>query len=367
MATDTVGTRRGRQGVGNAEQGIALISVLLLLIFVLTIVAGLFYRHQIHIQKVSRAVSGEQALLLLLSAESWAQSLLEADAEAGTVDHLGEIWARPLPLLPVEGGEISGCIRDLAGLLNINNLGWYSIQSWADELALDHQYSGTTTRRTFFRDLLLQLGLDASDQRIATITDWVDVDTWLLTPDSAEDSEYLLLDPSYRAANQPLAEIGELALLKGYSEADVAALRPHVSTLPEQTPLNVNTAPGEVLVALLPLVTAGHIPALTARRPFATVGAFYDALSAVVSVSRESLLAQLPAEFLAVKTHYFGLRATLSLGGMRYGYESVIQRPDAGPPRVIARTLTFIPRLVDARGGELALLNPCNDSQVTFP
>lgn len=346
------------------QQGIALISVLLLLVFVLTIVAGLFYRHQIHIQKVSRAVTGEQALLLLLSAESWAQSLLRADGEAGNVDHLQETWARPLPLLPIEGGEISGCLRDLGGLFNLNNLGWYTNKSWADEVAGEYQSSGVTTRRSFYRELLLQLGLDASDRRIASLADWVDEDSWLVSPDSAEDNEYLLLDPPYRPANYPLTEIGELPLVQGYSAADAARLRLYVSTLPEQTPLNVNTAPFEVLDALSPLIAEGHRQALVARRPFASVSEFYDALSAVISVPRESLLQQLPAELVAVNSRYFGLRATLTLGGMRYGYESTIQRPATGPPRVLARTLTFIPRVADDSGAERSAINPCNDLKV---
>ena len=70
------------------QAGIALASVLLLLVFVLTLVAGLFYRHQIHIHKVTRTVIGDQALLLVLGAETWVASVLEADARAGRVDHL---------------------------------------------------------------------------------------------------------------------------------------------------------------------------------------------------------------------------------------------------------------------------------------
>ena len=62
---------------------------------------------------------------------------------------------------------------------------------------------------------------------------------------------------------------------------DAAALAPWVSTLPRQTRLNVNTAPAPVLAALSPLSAPARVAALTARRPFTSLGGFYDALAAV--------------------------------------------------------------------------------------
>ena len=153
------------------QAGIALASVLLLLVFVLTLVAGLFYRHQIHIHKVTRTVIGDQALLLVLGAETWVASVLEADARAGRVDHLGEAWARPLPPMPVEGGEISGCLRDLAGLFNLNNLGAYTNKRWDDEVKAEAGQQAVASLRAWFRAILRQRGLDASDRRIAALVD----------------------------------------------------------------------------------------------------------------------------------------------------------------------------------------------------
>ena len=349
------------------EGGIALVSVLLLLVFVLTLVAGLFYRHQIHIHKVTRAVSGDQALLLVLGAETWVASVLEADARAGKVDHLGEAWARPLPPMPVEGGEISGCLRDMAGLFNLNNLGAYTNKRWEDELRAETAQHGVATPRAWFREILRQRGLDAGDRRIAALVDWVDPDAWLVTPESAEDNEYLLLDPPYRPANHPLTELGELPLVIGFDAADGAALAPWVSTLPRQTRLNVNTAPAPVLAALSPLIAPARVEALLARRPFTSLGAFYDALAAVAGESRDDLLQRIPADLLAVGSDYFALRARVSLAGLRYDYESLIHRPASGRARVIARTFAPVPRLAQDAGGDAAIGHPCNHNEVISP
>lgn len=352
--------RRGPDRSG--QVGIALIAVLLLLVFVLTIVGGLFYRHQIHIQKVTRSLAGEQALLLLLSAESWAKSVLVADGDSTDIDHNGEIWARPLPPLPVEGGRISGCVRDVQAGFNINTLAWYTNKSWEDELAAEQLAQGKTTRRTIVRGLLEQLQLDASDTRIAALADWLDEDAWLLSPDSAEDNEYLLLDPPYRPANHGMVELGELGLVQGFSARDVVALEPFVNTVLESTPVNVNTAPMPVLVALSPRITPRVAEALAAARPFESLDAFYTALASVAGENRENLVSDLPAEFLNVSSEYFTLLADVELAGVRMAYTSIIHR-QGGQTGVISRTLRYIPPVLDSEGNTLTINNGCNPVQ----
>lgn len=332
------------------QKGIALIAVLLLLVFVLTIVGGLFYRHQIHIQKVSKSLVGEQALLLLMSAESWAQSILLEDARSSTRDDYGENWGRNLPLLPIEGGVISGCLRDEQSLYSINSLGWYTNKSWEDELAAEQTGSRQATRRTIFRGLLQQLQLDASDARIASLTDWLDADSWLVSPESAEDNEYLLLDPPYRPANDGLVELSELSLVRGFSAADAVALAPYVNVLAEATPVNINTAPQLVLMALSPIINPSVAEAIVAARPFETTDQFYTALAGMAGETRQTLLADLPAELIAVNSKYFSLLADVELAGIHMRYTSLIERSSGQTARVLARTLRYIPPLADGDG-----------------
>jgi general secretion pathway protein K len=351
------------QAAGWRQRGIALISVLLLLVFILTIVGGLFYRHQIHIQKVTRSLVGEQALLFLLSAEGWAQSVLVADGDNSATDHLREAWARALPAMPIEGGRISGCVRDLQGLFNINSLAGYSIASWEDEVAAEQLAPVNTTRRTLFRNLLQQLDLDSSDTRIAALVDWLDDDSWLVSADSAEDNEYLLLDPPYRAANQPLVELSELSLVQGFGPRDVVRLQPWVNTVAEEVPININTAPAQVLMALSPLITAEVAQGIGEGRPYGSVSGFYVTLAGLVGQTQQDLQTLLPAELVAVDSSYFSLLADVELAGVRMAYTSVIHRSGGDGARVLSRTLRPIPALADRAGEALAINTLCAQTE----
>ena len=340
--------RKSRFDAGFRQEGIALIAVLLLLVFILTIVGGLFYRHQIHIQKVTRSLVGEQAQMFLLSAESWAKSVLEEDDRRGATDHLEEIWARELPVLPIEGGLISGCLVDLQGLFNINSLGWYTNKSWEDELNAEQFAVSATTRRRALKRLLRMLELDDSDSRVAALVDWLDPDAWLVSPDSAEDNEYLLLDPPYRAANHALTEFSELSLVQGFGAGDVAALQPWVNIIAEDVGVNVNTAPPLVLMALSPYITADNVEALQAARPFDNTDEFYSRLAGAVGQSRDTLVTEIPDNMLAVASRYFELRARVELAGLNLEYRSMIQRQSANRTLVLSRTLRHVPPLVEA-------------------
>jgi general secretion pathway protein K len=72
----------------------------------------------------------------------------------------------------------------------------------------------------------------------------------------AEDEYYMNLAKPYRCANRPLSDIGELAWVKGFDASIIRRLQPFVSVLPESgTAVNVNFAPPEVLMAMLPGLT----------------------------------------------------------------------------------------------------------------
>ena len=346
--------RKPRFDAGPRQAGIALIAVLLLLVFILTIVGGLFYRHQIHIQKASRAFVGEQALLLLMSAESWARSVLEEDARNSATDHPGETWAQRLPVLPIEGGRISGCLVDLQGLFNINSLAWYTNKSWDDELK-DRDNPDRTTRRRLMANVLEQLEMENSDARIAALVDWLDADAWLVSPDSAEDNEYLLRDPPYRAANHVLTELSELSLVQGFGPADVAKLRPWVNVVNEENEedavkINVNTAPAFVLTALSPYIREQQAEALMGLRPFENEAGFYTELAGVTGTRYQTLMEAIPDEFVGVASNYFALQARVELAGIRMDYRSIIRRDGGNGAWVLSRTIRHIPPVAKVEG-----------------
>mgnify|MGYP003700515431 CR=1 FL=1 len=348
--------RRG----GRGQQGIALITILLLLVFMLAIIAGLFYRHQLHIQKVSRMLVGEQAMLLFLGAESWARRVLSEDGRQTRIDHLEEKWAYPLPPMPMEGGVLTGCLRDEQGLFSLNSLGWYTSKTWAEELAGDGQGRNVTSRRRILQNLMAQAGLEHSDALVASLVDWVDPDGWLVSPESAEDNEYLLMQPPYRAANFPLGDIDELTLVSGFSPAFVERLEPLVNTVPGDLPLNVNTASVPVLAAVSSLVSVEQARRLAGLRPFPSLDKFYEQMASVVSETHATLRTLVPPQFLTVSSDYFSVHARLVLAGSDFAYRSLIWRR-GDTTRVLSRTLTPIPQVVNDPNRKLPPVIPCGN------
>ncbi len=191
-----------------------------------------------------------QARSVLLAGADWARAILADDRRVSNVDYLGEPWALKLPPLPVENGELLGQIEDQQGKFNLNNV---VTQGKINVVQLAH-----------FSNLLATLGLPA--ELADALADWIDADNQPQPRDGAEDAYYLTLDPPYLAANQPLVDVEELSLVRGFDDNVRARLRPYVSALPTATPVNVNTAPAEVIAAVIDGLDLGGAQLLVAQR-----------------------------------------------------------------------------------------------------
>ena len=76
------------------QKGVALLAVMILVLAVTMILANIFYRHQIDVSQAAVSLHTDQALLIALSGEGWAQELLIEDgkqSQGSPVDHYGEL------------------------------------------------------------------------------------------------------------------------------------------------------------------------------------------------------------------------------------------------------------------------------------
>jgi general secretion pathway protein K len=179
--------------------------------------------------------------------------------------------------------------------------------------------------------LLEQLGLPAG--LADAIVDWVDPDDSVTQPAGAEDLDYLAREPAYRAPNRALADIGELAHVKGMTPEALARLTPHLTALPEETPVNVNTASATLLAALVPSLTpadAARLVESRGRSPFRTPEEFERALprSAAAGIAGP----------IDVKSRFFSAEASVRVGRVTTGYRALIERGERGRPVVLALT-----------------------------
>lgn len=243
----------------------------------------------------------------------WARAVLGDDGRSSQVDHLGEPWALRLPPMPTENGSLSGHIEDQQGKFNLNNL---LNQGKVNVLELDK-----------FRRLLAVLSLPPS--LADTLADWLDADGELQPGGGAEDAYYLSRQPAYLAANQPLTELGELVLVRGFDSEARARLRPFVTALPRATPVNVNTVSPEVLAAIvegLDLDEARTVLAQRDRSFFRQVSEFTAALPSGRSIA---------AEHLSVNSDYFLATMSVSFGETTAQGSALLARTSAGWPEVV--------------------------------
>ena len=241
---------------GLRQRGLALVTAMLIVAIVAALAASLSLGQQVWLRQAQNINDRAQADKVSQAALQWAKLILLEDAKKNpTIDDLTENWAKPLPPISVEGGAMTGRIRDAQGRFNLNSL----LRSG----------NPSTPDINVYRRLLQSLSLNDS-LLIDSLLDWIDADADA-KPAGAEDTYYLTLQPPYRAANQRLESVEELRLVKGYDAKTVELLRPYVSALPEPTAVNINTADARVLSALfaqLPQSTAQQLVEQRDKTPF---------------------------------------------------------------------------------------------------
>ena len=253
---------RTRQRRPARERGVAVITALLLTTLAISIVASLFWQQQVQVRSMENQRLHLQTKWILRGALDWATLVLFQDS----VDHreytsLDQVWATPLAETRldqyverqrVEGetfdASLSGNITDACSRYNLRNLGM-------SRGLPDPQ------QQAIFKRLLNNLQLDQGlALRIATF-----VAAGL--PATMEDGNDSTRQPApVLGAPVKILQVEDLLSVRGVTPAIVERLRPFVTVLPVQTPVNVNTAPAEVLAAVVPDMSVSEANTLIVRR-----------------------------------------------------------------------------------------------------
>ena len=240
------------------QRGVALIMVLLAMALLVMLAAGMTQQQSIRVFKAGHYLAQQQGQSIALGAEAFAKRILIRDFEEdkednAMIDSLDEFWAKNAAVLPIdEVGVAEVQIDDLGGRFNLNDLVTPSGQV-------------DTEARDRFARLLRVLGITGISPD--TLIDWIDDNEQTISAYGAEDGQYLMADPGYRAANQPFVSVTELRLIEGMTEEIYQALLPHVSTLPVSgAGINVNTATGPVLQSLHDELSEAQIDSVLERR-----------------------------------------------------------------------------------------------------
>jgi len=289
------------------QKGAALLLAMLTVTLVATLASAALWQQWRATEIEAAERQRVQAGWILTGALDWARLILREDARgnqnSGNADHLGEPWAMPLEEARLStflaadkdnnAGEVlpaflSGEVRDEQSRLNFLNLVRVS-GSGAGALIEVSAPDLAAFERLFVLLNLPQPELEAAVQALR-----------LTSQQAANDPQ-----PS------PTALLpGKLAQLQwlGLSRASLAALEPHVTVLPERTPVNLNTASAQVLSASVPelsLADAQRLVDARERDPWREIA---DAARTVPTIA-----GQLKAEQHDVRSRYFEVRGRLRL------------------------------------------------------
>lgn len=297
----------------NRQQGFALMTVMLVVALVAIIVSQMLYQQRLDVLRSQNMLNQAQSLAVANGLEVWVKQGLALDGESNNFDHLNEEWARPMPPIPFAGGQIAGSLSDLQGRLNLNNV------METDE-----------TKRLAWQKLLQRYfeRQQLSPDLVDVVTDWVDADN-TISPMGAESETYLLRQPPYRTANQPMVLVQELALLKGFDASIMQQLLPDLAALPLVTQINVNTAPAKVIEALADWMTPELVKAWEAERlvnPVEQVAGFRLFMQQETQFDIAEVNRDLPDTMLTTQSQYFLLEGQITFGVSEQSLSAVLYR-----------------------------------------
>lgn len=313
-------SRTCRSITGKHQQGVAIITALLIVTIAATVSITISTRLQLDVRRTGNLIAQDQADFYLFAAEEWSQRILRQDKEDSTVDGLTEVWATELPPLPVAGGSIQGTLTDLHGCININSL-------------MEANAVNATTQARLSR---LFKNQEITGDPIQAIADWIDSDLETTSPNGAEDGYYLNLEKPYRTANTTLQSLSEIRLIRGFEDSEIfQKIEEHLCAFVadgNNTSININTASVEVLKSLSPGMTDALVNDIIERRD----EELFNNIKEFTSFAKLNTIIKDTAR-LSTSSDYFLLRTQAIIGQANKVMYSIIYRDDAGKTKITAR------------------------------
>ena len=298
------------------QRGVAIITALVVVAAATVAVSAMMWRQSIAVRKVENQDALAQARWLARSAIEWARLILLQDARTSSVDHLGEIWAVPLAETRVTDdlatSQTSLTSRDAPP------------STFADN---DAAFVSGRMRDAQSRINLTGLtnGVQIDEQRVKTLERLLDVlgvKTDLAKTIAERMGEKPAPDNFDGLAREMIAA-GDL------DAPIVERLRPYIDVLPVPTPVNLNTAPAEVLAACIPDLPLDAARALARSRDQAWFNQVGDAAARLPGTS-----GQVSVSHVSVSSNFFEVDGRVRVGRAELEIVALVEREPNGVTRV---------------------------------
>ncbi|NNC38121.1 MAG: type II secretion system minor pseudopilin GspK [Hyphomonadaceae bacterium] len=320
-----------RPSDNTSERGAVLITTLLLMSVMAVITVTIMDDIRFSIKRAASTQTAEQLAWYSRGGEDYARNWLGTQIDSDQKQLRKIILLQEPAIFPIEQGELQIRARDGRNCFNLN--------------ALAHPETGDEARQKLARLLtFLELGDAEAEMIAAGVRDWVDADSVPLQG-GAEDFTYSRLEPAYRAANTPLADISELREINGIDEEIYQSIRPYVCVMrdTEQNLININTATLEDAAVIGALFgnADGFAAAqeVIADRPLAG----YDNIE---MIEDKDVVKDLEGNgafgnLLQLKTDRIDLQIDILLGDQVRGYIAGFEIGDTSKVKLVSRRSTY--------------------------
>ena len=305
--------RRKRNNRAHRQRGMALVIVLLLLALLTTITVEVLFRQDRFLTRADNLLQWDKRYQYAMAAEVVAQQGLVDDLQddqnnnALVDDCVEEQWAVQLPPTPYEDAMLSASVQDLQGRFNLNWL----ITAQGDTFVRDPEAIDRLTRLI---ELTFPQETDAS--RLANeMADWLDSNNIVDGVEGAEDADYR----NRRTPNMPAAHESEMRALLSFQVANQpedSMVWGLFTALPLGTTLNVNTAPPQVLDAVLGGVAGtGVAEAIVKAREEEPITNVSDLMQLAPLSTMGADEKQAVSDLLGVSSEYFQVMVDVEVDG----------------------------------------------------
>lgn len=295
-----------------AQRGAALLTAMIIVTIVATLASGMVWQQWRALQVEAAERAQTQSQWVLQGALDWTRMILREDAREGGADHLGEPWAAPLAEARLStflaadrsmaedapDAFLSGRIEDAQAHYNLRNLVQQGKVSRAELQTLERLCG------------FLGLNGDVAPRLAEALRRATPGSSTEAPPDTGAAALVLPLMPT------SVEDLGWL----GLDAATVQRLKPYVVLLPRETPVNLNTAPKEVIAAVLPGIDLASAERLVQSRLREHLKNPADAKA----VLGERALTD--ARRVSVNTNYFIVYGALRLDQVTVAQRSLLER-----------------------------------------
>ncbi|CCQ12760.1 General secretion pathway protein K [Pseudoalteromonas luteoviolacea B = ATCC 29581] len=312
------------------QTGAALVIVLFIVALAATIAADMAVNLMVQVQKTTNIQQHQQSKWYAYAAEELAKKvLLEVKKEKGDVIHLGQVWAQEPEPYPVDNGYLKVGLNDLHACLNLNALA---------QAPSNDDKNSTQGKNPAHRALLYllqnieELGNEESEETLAdSVYDWIDADS-ITYRSGAEEDEYMSNRMPYLTANNLLASVSELRVIKGFNPLVMEKLLPYVCVIPgySELKININTLEAEhamLLSAVIPELSVSSAEAAISARPEQGYEKVTDFIEELKKQGAKDL--NKVDELLTVNSEHFQLVAQAFFNERRFSMTSTLVVKDS--------------------------------------